>query len=264
MLTAIGTAVVIEKEDKPNLSSSTNEKFENVGVERINNLRQRKNIIERANEGSLDYNEEIWNFITSNQVYEVFPLVIRYYAVTIRDFGIMQEAYNLFNKNFISYVDSLEENKKIILLYDQIEAEKNIQVALYLSKVIKELNLFDFERNMSLLNNSDIQKQKIGLRIAMYDKLFYDKKDVENLEKVKSFIISNFKERGEKTTKKQLLSSKEKEVWVCECSKTNDIGEKYCSSCQNDIFGFKQNEKTPSEIVEYIDEKIDLIKEYLE
>lgn len=265
MLTAIGTAVVIEKDDKPFSLSNTNEKFENVGVERINNLRQRKNIIEKASTGHLSYNDETWNFIISNQVYEIFPSLLKEYADVIEKSEMMLESYDLFNKNFISYIDSLEENKKISLLYDQIEVEKNKRVALYLSKVIKELNLFDFERNMILLQNPVFNTQKMGLRIATYDKLFYDKKDIENLNKTKSFIISNFKERGEKTTKKQLLSSKEKEVWICECSKTNDIGEEYCSGCNNDIYGFKKNEIKPNQqIVNYIDEKIDLINEYLE
>ncbi|MEZ7515735.1 YbjQ family protein [Flavobacterium frigidarium] len=39
MLTAIGTAVVIQDEDKKLENSKANEKLENVGVERINNLR---------------------------------------------------------------------------------------------------------------------------------------------------------------------------------------------------------------------------------
>ena len=209
MLTAIGTAVVIEKDDKPISLSNTNEKFENVGVERINNLRQRNKIIEKANNGNLSYNDETWSFLTLNQVDEIFPLLIRYYEGVIENFETMKEAYEVFNKNFISYIDGLEENKKISLLYDQVEDEKNLQVALYLSTVIKELSLFDFERNIRLLKNPIFNKQKIGLRIATYDKLFYNKKDVENLDKTRSYIISNFKERGEKTTKKQLLSSKE-------------------------------------------------------
>ena len=46
MLTAIGTAVVLEKEviEKSSLPSAK-EKFENVGVDRINILRQKKDII---------------------------------------------------------------------------------------------------------------------------------------------------------------------------------------------------------------------------
>jgi hypothetical protein len=175
----------------------------------------------------------------------------------------MQETYNIFNKNFISYVDSLEESKKISLLYEKIENEINYHVALYLAKVIKELNLFDFEKNMSLLKNIDFKKQKIGVNISTFDKSFYDKKDIENLNQTKNFVSTTFKERGEITTKKQLLSSKEKDVWNCECgNKTNEISE-YCGSCNNDIFGFKQTEMKPNEIVKYIEQKIELINEYI-
>lgn len=261
MLTAIGTAVIIENDEKSNSLSNTNEKFENVGVERINNLRQRKNIIEKAQNNNLTYDDETWSFISSNQVDEIFPFLLRRYTDAIENFQSMQDTYNLFNKNFISYVDALEENKKTSLLYAKIESIDNQQVALYLSKVIKELNLFDYEKNMSLLKNSDFKKQKIGLRISTYDKLFYNKIDIENLNQIKSFILSTFKERGEKTTKKQLLSSKEKDVWNCECgNKANDIGQ-YCGTCENDIFGFKQTEMKPAEIVKYIEQKIELINE---
>lgn len=263
MLTAIGTAVIIEKEEKSKLLSYTNEKFENVGVERINNLRQRKKIIEKAENKNLIYDDETWNFITSNQVYEIFPFILNRYTNTIESVQTMQENFNIFHKNLISYIDSLEENTKKDLIYNKIEKESNHQVALYLTKIIKELNLFDFEKNMNLLNHSSFIKQKIGIKISTYDKSFYDKKDVENLTQIKTFISTNFKERGEITTKKQLLSSKEKDVWNCECgNKSNDIGG-YCSACNNDIFGFAQNEMKPNEVVEYIEQKIELINEYI-
>ena len=65
-------------------------------------------------------------------------------------------------------------------------------------------------------------------------------------------------ERVIKTTKKQMLSSKEKDVWTCECGKTNNEIEGYCGSCNKDIYGFKTNEKTPSNVASYIQQKIEL------
>jgi uncharacterized protein YbjQ (UPF0145 family) len=263
MLTAIGTAVIIEKDEKSIQSSNTNEKFENVGVERINNLRQRKEIIKNAEESLLVYDDETWSFITSNQVEEIFPFILKRYTSIIEDFKSMLETYNVFHKNFISYIDALEENKKLNLLYDKIESETNHQVALYLSKVIKELNLYDFEKNMRLLKNPDFKKQKIGIRISTYDKSFYNKTDIEQLNQTKNFVATTFKERGEITTKKQLLSSKEKVVWNCECgNKSIDIGD-FCGSCNNDIFGFKSNEMDPNNVVNFIEQKIELINEYV-
>lgn len=263
MLTAIGTAVIIEKDEKLNSLSNTNEKFENVGVEKIDNLRQRKIIIEKAEKQELYYDDETWSFITSNQVYEVFPTLLSRHASVIENYESMQDTYNLFNKYFMNYIDALEENKKVSLLYEKIEIETNNQVTFYLSNIIKELNLFDYEKNMSLLKNSNFQKQKIGLKIATYDKSFYERKDIVNLNLTKTFISENFKERGEISTKKQLLSSKEKEVWNCECGNKSVEIAKYCGSCKNDIFGFKESEMKPTEIVKYIEEKIELINEYI-
>lgn len=263
MITAIGTAVIIDQDEKSNSLLNTNEKFENVGVERINNLRQRKKIIEKAENKDLDYDSETWEFIISNQVEEVFPFILKKYSYTIENFHSIPEPYNFFNKNFINYIDSLEEAKKTEILYDKIENESNYQIAAYLSKVIKELNLFNYEKNLNLLKNSDFKKQKIGLKIVTYDKSFYNKKDIDDLNQIKDFISSSFKERSEISTKKQLLSSKEKEVWNCECgNNSNDIGG-YCGNCNNDIFGFKDSEMKPNEIVAYIDQKIELISKYI-
>lgn len=263
MLTAIGTAVIIEKEEKLSSLINTDEKFENVGIERINSLRQRKNIIDNAKNGLLHYDNETWTFITSNQVDEIFPFLLERFTRIIENSKSMEHDFNIFNKNFTIYVDSLEEEKKIKLLYDKIEIETNQSVAIYLSEVIKELNLFNYEKSLLLLKNSDFKKQKIGIKTATFDKLFYNKEDVNDLNQIKNYISSAFKERGEITTKKQLLSSKEKDVWNCECgNKAVEIGE-FCGTCYNDIYGFEKNEVKPNNVIKYIEQKIELINEYL-
>lgn len=115
---------------------------------------------------------------------------------------------------------------------------------------------------MELLKSDDFQTKKLGVRVVMYDKPFYDKQDIQDLQNIVKYIQSTFTERGTRAIKKQLLSSKEKEIWTCECGKTNDI-EAYCSHCGQDIFGFNQNETKPSTAISHIVQKIDLISEYL-
>ena len=54
MLTAVGTAVILEKEiAEKNILSKSNEKFENVAVDRIDTLRKKKIIIRKAEEKNL-------------------------------------------------------------------------------------------------------------------------------------------------------------------------------------------------------------------
>jgi uncharacterized protein YbjQ (UPF0145 family) len=260
MLTAIGTAVIIEKDEKINIQTHKQEKLESIGIESLNNLRKQKKIINDAQTNNLNYSDETWNFIISNQMHELYPHILSRHSEIILNFESMQDAFHKFHKNFMNFIDSLEDEQKLNILYDNIENETNDNIARYLSKIIKSLNLYDFDRNMKLLENPNLTKRKIGLRISTYDKIFYDKNDIENLIKIKN-IISNFKERGTITTKKQLLSSKEKEVWDCECgNKSNDIGI-HCSVCQKDIFGFYRNEIKPNEAIVQIEEKIGLIQE---
>lgn len=260
MLTAVGTAVIIEKEVNDNSFSKSDEDFKNVGVDRIDVLRNKKRIIEKANSGNLNLTEGIWDFITANQVDEVYPYLLKKLLTSIENEHIAPSAD--FGKLFTSYIDSLPEETKYDILYQSIKDEKNEKLALKLAEVIKELNLLDIQRSMELLRNEDFSIQKRALRIVTFDKPFYDRQDKEDLLKIKDYIRNNFHERGTRTTKKQLLSSKEKEIWSCECGKTNDIGE-YCGGCNEDIFGFKSSELKPIVVENYLSEKVDLISEYI-
>lgn len=115
---------------------------------------------------------------------------------------------------------------------------------------------------MELINLDNFQKQKRATRIITYDKPFYNKQDIEKLKSLIEIIRTKFPERGSRSMKKQLLSSKEKEVWTCECSKTNDI-DSYCSGCKKDIYGFTTNEVSPPKVLTNLEEKISLIAEYV-
>ncbi len=264
MLTAIGTAVILEKEvaEKTSLPRS-GEKFENVGVDRINVLRNKKLLISKANSSTLELNAEEWSFITANQVDEIFPYLLKKFSEALANDQFAPGTSTNFYKLLVGYIDALPESKKLDLLYNGIQSEKNEQMALKLSDIIKELNLFDFKKGMELLQSDNFLTQKRGVRVATYDKPFYNKQDKIDLQTIRDYVKNTFVERGTRTTKKQFLSSKEKEVWTCECGKANDIGT-YCSGCSKDIYGFNANEVKPLAVNNYLQEKIELITEYVE
>src|SRR6266496_3647452 len=251
MLTAIGTAVILEKEvAEKALLPKSDEKFENVSVDRINVLRNKKAIIEKANSGNLTLDDDVWSFITANQVDEVFPFLLKKFSEAITYDQMNPGTSEKFYRLLVGYIDALPEQKKLDLLYNGVKSFQNDQISLKLSEIIEELDLFDFNKSMELLKSDNFQIQKRGVRVATYDKPFYSKQDKQDLQKIKNFINETFVERGTRTTKKQLLSSKEKEVWTCECGKTNDMNT-YCSGCGQDIYGFKQNEIKPSTVDNY-------------
>jgi uncharacterized protein YbjQ (UPF0145 family) len=263
MLTAIGTAVILEKPTTEKIDLPNSEvRLENVGIDKINLLRNKKTIIEKANAGNWILNDDAWNFITINQVDEVFPFIMKKFSETMSYYHIDQGAFEKFRKPLLGYLDVLPEEKKLQLLYDGVKSEQNEQVGLKLAEIIKDLNLFDFQKTMELLASDNFSVQKRGLQVASYDKPFYNRQDVLDLQKMISYIQENFRERGTITFKKQLLSSKEKQVWVCGCGKTNDM-DVYCSGCGQDVFGFRQDEVKPNKVSNYLQQKVELISEYL-
>jgi uncharacterized protein YbjQ (UPF0145 family) len=263
MLTAVGTAVIIEKDDAENeVLAGSVEKLENVGVDKIDILRSKKRIIEEANAGSLALNDDTWNFITSNQVDDVFPFLLKKYSEAIATEQYNPGSSDKFYTQLYGFIDSLPEQKKLDLLYNTIKTNQSDQLASKLSDIINELNLFDFNRALDLLQNENFSIKKRGIRISVYDKPFYNIQDIQDLQKIREYIQQTFTERGERSTKKILLSSKEKEIWKCECGKINEM-EAYCNGCGQDIYGFKHKELKPAEAEDYIKQKIELISEYV-
>jgi uncharacterized protein YbjQ (UPF0145 family) len=258
MLTAVGTAVIIERDsDKENLLE---EQLTHIDIESVYTLKKKKAIIQQAKDNALHLNNDTWEFIINNGVHEVFS-----YAVTKLSHAMSDEmilSVENFYRMFIRYVNALPEDLKIDLLYESINTIESHPLVLKLCNVIKELNLFDAGRCIGLLQNSDFTTQKKGVRLATCDKLFYNKQDIEEMIVLCSYLENNFPQRGKLSTKKQLLSSKEKEIWVCECGKSNDAGD-LCSGCGKDIYGFKVDDIKPQEAIDIIREKITLISELI-
>jgi hypothetical protein len=248
MITVTGTAVITEK--KEDEISITNESS-NISIESLNVLKRKKEIVKTASQNTLIMDDKIWDFVISNKTSEIFDFLIKKYRNdSVGDDG--------FKRYFLKYIESLDNDEKIDLIYKQLNAE-NVFMLEHISNLIKELHLFDNKKCFELLQNDDFEIQKIGIRIATYDKIFYSKNDIDELENLSDYIENNFKIRGKQSTKKQLLSTKEKDVWICECGRVNNIGDEYCT-CQKDIYGFKESEIKPDIAIKIIKEKIELIK----
>jgi hypothetical protein len=243
--------------------NTNSEKLKDVSAERINILRTKKIIITKANNDSLTLNDDVWNFITENQIDEVFAFLLERFSYLLIKKETSTGSVSNFRIKLISYIDSLPDDIKLDLLYNYIQFGDDENIVFQLIGIIDELKLFDFTRVMNLLNSDQFQTRKKGLLISKSDKSFYNKDDIKNLLVLKKNIGELFIERGTRSLKKQLVSTKE--IWICECGKSNDMGN-YCSNvnCKNDIVGFKLDEEKPISIENYIDEKIKLIEEFLE
>jgi uncharacterized protein YbjQ (UPF0145 family)/CDGSH-type Zn-finger protein len=264
MLTAIGTAVIIEEKAIATTLHTGSEKFANVSLERINALHKKSEIIKQAAENKLELNDATWDFITTNQVDEAFTFILQKYKVMLGN-GTAENDKSFYLK-MLRYLEAFPEEQRAALLYDAVQKEDNETLQNALVNIIKELRLLDLNYVKQLLENADFTKRKKGFQILLFDKPFFNKQDLAELEALKNYAQANFKERGTRTTKKQLLSSKEKDVWMCDCGRTNDLNqyEPYCDGCSKDIFGFSKSEMPFEKALRNIDYKINLIKQLVE
>lgn len=260
MITAVGTAAVFENINRAVPVVNTDLQLDVVSVEKINILKKKYQVLRQMAIESADVDDETWNFISDNLVEEALPLLIKKYKMLIANLQL--DLAKEFLKRVISYLSQFPEEKIQELLYNAIFNEADPKIARELTQIIHELRVLDLKLIQNVLINGDFEKQKKVVRFVGCDKSFYDREDVSDFGRIKELIMQKFPERGSRTTKKQLLSSKEKDIWVCACGGSADIGER-CGKCNKDIYGLKEGDPVIGNALSVIDQKIELISHFI-
>lgn len=259
MITAIGSAVVIESQNLKANTPNNKSKIENVSVENINLLRKRNHTISLGKSGKLVLDEKTWEFITANQVFEIFDNVI---GLVRKQLDRDTEGFNTNYEHTLNYFASFTDEKKVELIYNSIANEQNENFALRLCSIVEKFNLLDFNYINKILALDDFKKQKLAVRLLCYDKEFYSKDDLIIIENLIETLNTKFPEKGEHSTKKGVFSSKEKEIWICECKTSNEIGTT-CKNCFKDIYGFTNNDIKFKDVIVLLEERANLISEFV-
>jgi uncharacterized protein YbjQ (UPF0145 family) len=256
MITATGTAVIIENAKKEIEKNSKS--IENISLESVIILKNKKEIIEKAIKGVIVYDDETWSFIIENKVEELFPFLISKWKQIKYD----ANSFNHFSLKMFYYLSSLSDELKYKLVYEQLISEKDDIIIPAISTLIKDLRLVDYNIILEYLNSENFHVKKRILTALIYDKSFYNSQDLETINKISDVIKLSFPEKGKRSIKKGgLLTSKEKEIWICDCGHQNNL-EEFCS-CGNDIYGFKKNEVHFERTLHSLNLKSTLIKECL-
>lgn len=269
MITAIGTAVII-KEKKKEASNgmpqrTSTELSDRVDNERVQRLKQLKALQEKAKNNNFEFTPETWEFIIQNRIKEFFPIVLVKLEVLLNNpTQYMEETVSAFKENTTNYLKSMDLDDQIELIYGGLKSSNTSKkVEEFLNGIIKEDLLLDFEQVNKLLEDDNLNVKKRGMILSTCSRPYYTEQDLNSYKELIQRIETNFPERGQHTTKKQLLSSKEKEVWQCECGKNNEVEITYCTRCGNDLYGFNDREAKPREAIAFINNKISLVKEAL-
>jgi hypothetical protein len=217
--------------------------------------------MENAENNTLTPDNDLWEFMVANSMIDMFPYIIDVIRLNAES-PAFSTTFNELSEKLIALLQTTPEEKQKNLLYNAIISEENIKVAAKLCSIAERLMLFDAKYIKEVLQAGNTRKQKLGLLLLKTNKQFYNRADTRDMEDCIELVEKIFPERGTKIIKKQLLSSKEKELWQCECGKANDIGY-YCSGCDKDIYGFTEGEIKPNKVVEDLRQKIELLNNCL-
>lgn len=255
MITAVGTAVVIE--NGKNKKTEKNEKTESISSERMIEQRQRRFLIQLAKDNSLVLDEKTWDFISENNVHEIAEEVF-IKAKYNYDTNFDEEKARIYQK-LLTYLYSLPVEIRIELLYKQIIEQKSILINSKFFLLIKELMAYDETKLKMYLSHPDSVIRGKALQIITYDKPFYSIEDIKTFQDYIEIIKQNFP-KYEISSQKKLLSSKEIEIWKCECGEKNELDIVNCSKCGRDIYGFISGEINPEKAILQMTENIEIVK----
>lgn len=258
MVTATGTAVIVELPSNEVKSEISPEKLEVISDEKMVELRERKRIIGLAKKENFELTEGIWEFIEKHSVFEISEEVLSFTAKIFN--SELTDKVKPY-QHLLTYLNSISETHRTNLLYSFLMSQKNRSAINLAYDLFRDLKVFDpIKLKKYLLDNDEEIKNK-ALQIVIVDKSFYSKDDIYIFDELINIIYSNFPIKGEITTKKQMLSSKEKEIWKCMCGAKNNIETEYCEDCKKDIYGFLPNQINPIKAIDKLKENIEIIND---
>lgn len=255
MITAVGTAVVIE--NIKNKKVEETEKTESISTERMIEQRQRRLLIQQAKDNRLVLDDKTWEFISENNVHEIAEEVF-IKAKTNYDAYYDEEKTRIYQK-LLTYLYSIPEKNRIDILYKHIIETKSVIINSRFFFLIKELMAYDETKLKMYLSHSDSEIRGKALQIVTYDKPFYSVDDIKIYHEYIQIIKLNFP-KYEISSQKKLLSSKETEIWKCECGEKNEMDIVNCSKCGRDIYGFITSDVNPEKAIQQLIENIEIIK----
>lgn len=265
MVSAIGTVAVADFKHNEQLSFNNSfKKKSRISCDQFRILEHKEKYLNEIENGTIQLNDEFWLFAKKYAVIEFADYILKHF---IRRFSNpieyrSEEIQKLFN-NTKEYFSTIEQHLVTEMLYLKLNEDISSSAKSELVELIKGNQLIDYTKIITLISNNEFSIKKIGLTLSISEKEFYQKSDIESISTLINQISTSFNERGKKSTKKRALSSKLKEIWICECQNENNIDNQYCSDCKKDIFGFGKKEQNPKDVLTKLKEIKKLLTENL-
>jgi uncharacterized protein YbjQ (UPF0145 family) len=246
MVTAMGTAVKVAKKNKEITNNSTS-----IDLEAFEQLEVKTKLLKSAENDNLNLNENNWNLIIENQISELSPFLLTKLTENPNS--------NEFKDNLKAFFENINRELATSQIFAFIEnnGEKDLKPVF---SILKELNLVDFEKNLSLLSSDNQNHNNIGALILGVHKKTYFKSDIKIIKENIDKLESKFPAKVEFYQTLDNLTSKEIQVWKCECGKENSLEREICRGCNKDIYGLKNSNINLREIKENLKHRLEILE----
>jgi uncharacterized protein YbjQ (UPF0145 family) len=264
MITATGTAVIIENLGKGHGVEYSSEKLEALSIDKMIELRKREELIQLANDNELVLDDSTWEFLSQNRVIEISKQILKKMQ-SIYSAQLQQTLTDHQYQQLSTYLSTFKEEEKVSILYEYLMNENAGSFNKILYRLIGDLLIFDAKKLQTYLQDKNVENREKALQIVIKDKSFFSKDDITEFESLISLIRTNFSKTATQSTAKKLLSSKQVDIWICECGHKNELTSEYCEdgNCGKDQYGFTKTQVSPASAIKKLTENIELIKKYV-
>lgn len=178
MVTAMGTAVRVAGKNKEIINNSTS-----LDLEAFEQLELKTKLLKKAESDNLNLSENNWNLIIENQISELSPFLLNKLSENPNSTD--------FKDNLKAFFENIDRELATTEIFSFIEnnGEKDLKPVL---SIVKELNLVDFDKNLSLLSSDNQNLNNIGASISEVHKKTYFKSDIEAIKETIDKLESKF------------------------------------------------------------------------
>tara|TARA_R110000765_G_C18880042_1_gene601956 strand:+ start:71 stop:1126 length:1056 start_codon:yes stop_codon:yes gene_type:complete len=246
MVTAMGTAVKVAGKNKEIINNSTS-----IDLEAFEQLELKTKLLNSAEKDNLNLSENNWTLIIENQIAELSPFLLNKLTENPNSSD--------FKDNLKAFFENIDRDMATTQIFAFIanNGEKDLKPVL---SIIRELNLVDLNKNLSLISSDNQNLNNIGALISDVHKKTYYKSDIKAISDTIESLESKFPIKVEFYETIDNLSRKNIKVWQCECGKENSLEREICRGCNKDIHGLKNSNINLKEIKENLKHRLEILE----
>lgn len=231
MVSAIGTAVLVEMLDNKQLDSNIHQN--NISFEALENEVRKRIIAAQLSKEALP-DEEQWQYLLNNPSEELLAPLLKCY-LQLPEEGIIEDRKKLLLENFTDFISRTDRNIAVQILYPHVTTDYK-----KISAVLRRNKLFDAQEVINLIKDGQI---KYAIRCMAIDKEYYTAEDLGMMKEIVNTFTS-LPDTGKIETVKGGILSKDKEMYICQHGHKNDIEYTFCryEGCYINIKGIHKAE----------------------